>query len=382
MRRVGFVGVLCLGSIATAQAPRIRDSVGVRIVENPSRLKAPIVFQLGDKPTFHFGGLQTDPADELDARNGYVRTAILSDGRILLADKTRLLMFDRAGKRVASMGRVGQGPGEFTQITDICIARGDTILAGQGRGKPVAIFSKDGKFVSAIPVAEHGYTERPFCFEDGSVFVLKQVAGSYTEATTFEYSRVTPGGAVNRLTRVDYPAFDPLINTPSSILASGDQLYVAMGTTFDIPTYGMDGRLRSIIRTNDPLVKITEAERAKQPVAAFRMGSTEAQKEEQRQRALQRSKTVHWPTFATLTFDASGRMWVQDWRPGGQRDSAMLWTAFDREGRLIGKLSIQAKVGATYRQVVGFGRDEVFLRTSDDDGAAHVTAYPILSIKK
>ena len=45
-----------LAHIASAQAPRIRDSAAVRIVENGARLTAPVVFRLDAKPTFHFGG--------------------------------------------------------------------------------------------------------------------------------------------------------------------------------------------------------------------------------------------------------------------------------------------------------------------------------------
>jgi hypothetical protein len=34
------------------------------------------------------------------------------------------------------------------------------------------------------------------------------------------------------------------------------------------------------------------------------------------------------------------------------------------------------------RFVVSFGRDEVFIRHLDDEGAVHYTAYPILPVRR
>jgi hypothetical protein len=366
---------------ASAQTPQPRDGEGVRVVANPSRLKAPVVFALGDKPTFHFGGLQPDPADELDARNGYVTARVLSDTRVVIADKTRVLIFDRAGKRVGSFGRSGQGPGESNQVYDICIARGDTILVGQSRSLPVSRFSSEGKFISAIPIAGQGYSERAFCFADGSIRTMRMSEGAMDAPQKFEFFHVRTDGSTSLIARAEFPVWDPLIVVPYDAVAWGDRLYVMSGASFDILSYAPDGTLRSIIRTDDPLVPISAAERSKLPLTAFRRGATEAEKEASRQRDIARSKTKHWPTMARLLFDATGRMWVQDWRPANERDSTQTWTAFDGDGRLIGKLAIPPKERSAGRLVIAFGRDEVFFRTNDEDGAVHVTAYPILPIK-
>src|SRR6185503_18847722 len=98
--------------IATAQTPRSRDGEGVRIVENGSRLTAPIAFRLGDRPSFDVGGLQQDPADEFDTHNYYLHGVRLSDGRVAVLDKSRVHFFDATGKRLKIVGRAGEGPGE------------------------------------------------------------------------------------------------------------------------------------------------------------------------------------------------------------------------------------------------------------------------------
>src|SRR4051794_27569750 len=131
MKRLGFLLAAWTASIATAQPARVRDSVGVRIIENGPRLTAPIAFQLGDKPSFDVGGLQQDPADEFDTHNYYLQAARLSDGHVVVIDKSRVHFFDATGKRLRLVGRSGEGPGEYMQATDICVSRGDTILIGQ-----------------------------------------------------------------------------------------------------------------------------------------------------------------------------------------------------------------------------------------------------------
>src|SRR3954469_12534202 len=100
MKRLGFLLAAWTASIATAQPARVRDSVGVRIIENGPRLTAPIAFQLGDKPSFDVGGLQQDPADELTSRNGYPRAIRLSNGSVAVLDRTRVIFYDASGKRI------------------------------------------------------------------------------------------------------------------------------------------------------------------------------------------------------------------------------------------------------------------------------------------
>ena len=79
---------------ASAQTARIRDSVGIRIVENSSRLSAPVAFTLGTKPNVDIGGLDADPQNELATRQGYPHAIRLNDGRVAVLDGSRVQFFD------------------------------------------------------------------------------------------------------------------------------------------------------------------------------------------------------------------------------------------------------------------------------------------------
>ncbi|MBC8087458.1 MAG: hypothetical protein H7Z40_09335, partial [Phycisphaerae bacterium] len=100
-----------------------------------------------------------------------------------------------------------------------------------------------------------------------------------------------------------------------------------------------------------------------------------------RPRANLQSTSKTWPTYDRFFVDLSGRLWVQDWiHPlKGKVDS---WTAFDSTGKLIGRLNIPAPSERQRRgQVLGFGKDEVFLKRFDADSALHLTAYPLVPRK-
>jgi hypothetical protein len=379
----GLVLLALIASTATAQ--RVRDSAGVRIVENGPRLTAPVAFQLGDKPSFEFGGLKDNPADELDTRNSYLKGARLSDDRMVLIDKTRVRFFDPSGKLLNTVGRQGDGPGEYTQATDVCVTRGDTILVGQTR-KPVTKLSPTGDLVNTIVLPTNAYVEDQFCLDDGSFVVMQRVSGAYTDpSTTHRFARIGPAGDSTTIAEWQLPRLDMLVYVRNVKAARGGHLYLAQGQSFDIRAYDRSGKLTSIIRTSDPLVPITNDDKEKLPLMAVRGGSSPAEVKDARKRAIDASNTKYWPTFGGMLVDDAGRIWVEDWATGGGGDPIRpsYWTAFDSTGKLLGRLLIPAARSRESRQhVVGFGRDEVFIYHLDDDGAVHFTAYPVRAIRR
>jgi hypothetical protein len=376
---LGLLGVLA--AVAAAQTPRVRDSAGVRIVENGPRLQAPIAFQLGQKPSFDIGGLQQDPADELSDRNGYPRVLRLPGGNIVVLDRTRVLFFDASGKRIKAFGRQGDGPGEFQSASDVCTTRGDTVLVAQGR-RPITKLTKSGELVAMVPLPEGTLAEGPFCFNDGTFVIMNRVRSGANEPAVYRFSRASESAAMNVILDREYPLFDMLVRKYSPKVAFQDRMYFMNGDAFEIRAYGRDGKLGEIIRTSDAPAPMTDAEKARLPLGAYRPGSTPAEMEDARRRAIENSKTKTVPTVRGMFIDVSGRIWVEDWQPTEDPTRETTWTAFDSTGRLLGRLQIPGGTREQRRFVVGFGKDEVILHRLDDDGAVHYTAYPIQPVKR
>jgi hypothetical protein len=61
--------------------------------------------------------------------------ALLSDGRIAVADgqANEIRIYDASGNRLTSVGRTGDGPGEFQGLRGIATFGGDSILAWDSR---------------------------------------------------------------------------------------------------------------------------------------------------------------------------------------------------------------------------------------------------------
>ena len=58
------LAISCVVTATGARSPTVRDSAGVRIVENPPRATAPVRFVLDTVPRLDVGGLEDVPANE------------------------------------------------------------------------------------------------------------------------------------------------------------------------------------------------------------------------------------------------------------------------------------------------------------------------------
>jgi hypothetical protein len=224
-RSYGVLVAVCIAAASlNAPVPRIRDSAGVRIIENPSRLNAPIAFKLADKPSFDVGGLETNPENEISSRQGYFQGIRLSDGRVAVVDQSRIHFFNAAGKRLKIVGREGSGPGEFRNVTALCRIRGDSVFVTEGQNRRVTILNDMGGFVAAHPLGQYGYSEREFCFDDGTVLAMQRQPPN-PPGRPYRLNHVRRDGTlINVIADVDLGAFDMAVRRETQTVASGQKV--------------------------------------------------------------------------------------------------------------------------------------------------------------
>jgi hypothetical protein len=110
-----MAGLLSAAAWQNALAQGVRDSAGVRIVENARPVWAPAeALRLSLSPALVIG-TRPEPSYELSRVAGAAR---LSDGRIVIADggSLQLRFFDSQGVFSNAVGGPGEGPGEFRRI--------------------------------------------------------------------------------------------------------------------------------------------------------------------------------------------------------------------------------------------------------------------------
>lgn len=365
-----------------AQALTIRDSTGIRIVENPARLTAPVAFRLGDKPTYSVGGLEGNPDIELRPSNGYLRATRLASGSVAVADEIRVQFFDAAGKRTAIAGRQGSGPQEFRGIIGICATRGDTVVAGDGRNSRSSILAPSGTIVGTAPDGELGIPGFDGCLDDGTFIRVYHVPSA---RGTDRIVRVTPlrldGSVANLVGEFSIGPFDAYLDREPTVAASGQSVYVADARTHEVRVYRASGGLATIIRTRDRLNPITQADAEAvlltRIVTDFGTALSQAQKDSRLANMRGHAVPTAWPAYRRIAIDRSGRIWIEDYQQVIGESTG--WTAFDANGRLIGRLRIpRTAAGVRSRQVLAFGTTDVLFVEYDADGAAYIRAYPLI----
>ena len=362
----------CLSAGLQAQAaPRVHDSAGVQIVGNGSRASAPAVFRLGATPILDLGGLSDNPDDELQVGASAIR---LRDGRIMLANRTSVIVLDASGKRLQVIGRKGAGPGEFRAISSYCQTRGDTIIVSDGSNGRVTVLDGKGGYVRDIPT--RGAVRPGACLDDGRFLRAEgQIIRKDQFDWRYHYLLSRTDGAI-ALDLGEQPAMT--IGGPiASFFAVGDQLILASGRESDIRLFSGNNALIRIIRSDDPPVKMTDQD-AKAHNAVVTVTEIPVSKDGSRGRpnTVTMPHPDFWPPYGRVLPDLDGRVWVED----NRRADSPGWTAFDLSGRMLGRLDPPPHAEAERWRVVGFGHNELIAARQDDDGAYRVTFYPLVPV--
>lgn len=162
----------CVDSDKEPGAVSVADSAGVRIVEHPAGERLP-GWTVSTTPTLVVGG----GSEEAGVQFGDVVAAVLlDDGSIAVADagNHNVRVFAASGDSAASIGRKGDGPGEFRQIGAVWRVAGDSLAVWDFQVSRLTVFSRDGSLGRVIvpqPAPSGSYHPMWGLFGDGS-FVL------------------------------------------------------------------------------------------------------------------------------------------------------------------------------------------------------------------
>lgn len=380
----------CGRADAAGDAATLRDSAGIRIVENGrGRWAEGEGWRLAGEPHVRIGVAEGEAAYQLDRVVAALR---LDDGRIVVANagSQQIRWFDARGRHVASAGGKGGGPGEFTDLTTLRRLPGDTVLAYDLPGARLSWFDPAGRFVRATTLQPMDGVPPRFVdrLGDGSLLLSRSVrsfaAGppSGTSRDTLRWLRmrsvgavdsllVTPGGessitvtgaggATQSMRVVSLP-FMRNVQTA----AAGERYWQALTEAYSIVLRRADGTPERIVRRSvqavpvrgaylDSMLRVREREHG--PGANDLFDGVEI--------------PAQLPALERLLVDGEGALWVQraPW-PRAQPE----WDVFDAEGMLLG----------TVRMPVGFramhaGADFVLGVWRDEDGVEQVRMYRLM----
>lgn len=141
---------------AGVSSPTLRDSAGVRIVDNgpaaPSSASIKATATLGE-PLLSLGAVD-GPPERLFAGVGAV--AVFEDGRLAIADRSnQIRVFEPDGAYVGAFGREGDGPGEFRRVDGLWVLPNRSLVALDVVQWRVTVMA-DGDLDATFPVRPRG----------------------------------------------------------------------------------------------------------------------------------------------------------------------------------------------------------------------------------
>ena len=386
-------GRAAIDAYSLARQAVIRDSAGVRIVENPrppadSRLG----WQVGAEPSVSIGALEGEEPYLLDRVRGALTMA---DGRIVVANigANELRVFDASGRYLSTWGGTGDGPGEFDNLIGLAPWPGDSLITWFAQGRRLTVFDNRGNFGRtfalegaiyrspevALPTARilASETIRPESRQDGlerdeDIYQLHGAEGEQQArlGTFFGAERYTAYSG-NRI-----GVMSIIFDHDIASFMWGDLVVVASNYSYEIRAFDADGTLKRIVRRDHEAVARTDAH-LDGYIEDRVMREPERLRADTRRRLRERYEGIPLPethpAFVTAIADALDHLWVQEYRLPGEGDANPVWTIFDPEGRVLGFVETPAGLTDIYE----ISENSILGRVTDELGVEYVQVWPL-----
>lgn len=337
------------------------DSAGAVIVQHRGdvwNVDAP--WSIGRSPDLTVGVENGPLAYVFD---GIVGAAILSDRRIVVADRSSssLRWYDSTGEFLFQVGRSGEGPGEFSRLSFLSRANGDTLIATDGLASRATLLTSDGNIAgTTMLLGLSGFPSRAYRLSNGryvaantgfssSQLLNRETAPGFrrfpvpivsttSDAASVDTIAIALGMEMYFRVRGASPVFGPHAFGKGLSFAASDQfVYFGTAEEFDIKVLSANGDTVRRIRAPDVDLRLTDRE-----VTAVRARARERLApdlpQERRVVLEQDIEAMPYPgdrpAFASFIISGDGNLWIGEHvNPVSTRRR---WTVFTPEGRHLG----------------------------------------------
>jgi len=304
---------------------------------------------------------------------------VLSDGRVVVlnAGTYEVRTYDTDGHFQTTIGREGDGPGDFRRLANVSefgvdsilvydswIGRA-TILDSQGDLTRIASLSPEVRVDELLPVRANRLVAQAWSLDD-----FYDAAGSYR--SQYLLLEVDPDGEVIdsigtfggwngfKIDREDggYTDFAPLIPFAGHMAANGTGIISSSADRPEFVRYSLDGEVVQIVRVPSLAVRLTSSAVDAERAAMIRPESSTTYRDLVNGLPAPEFR----PAYGDLLLDSEGFVWTARYRsPRREANEPVLWDVFDPTGNWLGTLRTPARftafeVGSDY--VIGVRRDD------------------------
>jgi hypothetical protein len=343
-------------------------------------------YRIDSVPLVDVGG-GADPHGEFPSGIEVVR---LAGGQIVVAARNELRWFDRAGRWIRSVGRLGSGPGEFRQINLLAHFR-DSVLVYDLALRRASVFDSAGKYGRGTTIVDADTLGETFpvgILEDGRLLLgtyhpPAPVNGLRRDPVTLRVG--SPTGTVQSVIG-RFPYLDQIIVSGPTGVSMGRVVFgrlaywgtwdglvlVAANERFSFDWYRADGKLERSVRRRWTPVPVTTADvtaQIEEWLSGFPAGM-EARKAQARSSWSADPRPEVKPPYGPVLVSAAGEVWIQEYGEPGQRRRPAVYSVFGRAGQWLSQVTIPAGV-----EPKAIGTDEILATWRDPDDVTHVRVY-------
>ena len=320
-------------------------------------------------------------------------------GRILVCDgpANNIKVFDAVGKYLKTIGKAGQGPGDFNYPMDIEIVDGRLYVRELMNGR-ISIFEGDDRYVSSVPTPREGGSWRSLRALPDGRFVAEKERADRSQPNSPQIAVLDLYSKDLKFVRTIYTHEvwrDKFITEPQrtnlplpfaarvcwDLLRDG-RIAVGYSGKYEIEIFDPDrGRLAGFQHTYAP-VEITAKDKEEffQGIT-YSYGSSSGISTASRGapdfvRKLTEFPKVK-PPFQGLKADREGNIWIQPYQVGEDAQSG--FDAFDPSGKFLGAVRIAD--GGTFPGLMVWVKDGFWTIRAGEDGEYAVVKMRIEAAK-
>jgi hypothetical protein len=386
------VALLACSSDGPRPGATVRDSSGIMIVESVSpSWQSEEGWRIEAAPTVDVGIIDGSAPYQLYRAWSAVR---LSDGRIVVANggTNELRFYDSAGSHLLSVGRTGEGPGEFRDLQRVWLLPGDSLLAYDFLPSRLSVFSATGEFVRFFHVTStegrQVLVRGPFA--DGSLLVASAPIWNRPGATTgvvrdsVPYFRYDAEGSLLHGLGF-YPSIEvyrtvteeswrltgvPFARAPVVGIAT-DRYYFGPADAYELHVFTLAGEFERLVRLANVERRVRD-----EHVAAYRAERLAMAEREGTRASMERTlAAVPYPStlppYERLIVDLEGNVWVADYSVPSHQ--VTIWRVFTTTGEYLGEVEVPSRL-----ELLDVASDYVLGRWVDDLEVEHIRLHELV----
>lgn len=384
-------------SLGAMAVPRDSQKAEVEIISNPK----PPVPPPGQRKRLVFKEELSIGVREGDEKYMFGANIIFNtddEGNFYVTDwdKREILKYDPSGKYIRTIGRKGQGPGEFQNLSVARFDREGTLYVTDLSSQRISFFDKDGTYLRQTPLPDvfedlyigttGGYiSSRTIPAESDGGMAFKIIDGFFNDkfelATEFNVrlSAYKPPSGRDATSRAKFTAgilsdiaFRP---SPMHLVAADGTIYFGYPENYAVDVYSPEGRkVKTITRAYEP-IKVSVKDKdyfAVMRATPFVTRTGGRSDDEIRDILKYIEYPENKPAYQGLAVMENGWLVVLVEFAAGEYS---LFDIFDENGRYIGQF--KADLPADYGRYFFFKNGKVYALETDEEGYKFVKRYSI-----